>query len=440
MIDKIYNTVLSFSPKHKQFIPNYHNILYLLGYGWKHKPIYIDNDFEEASGDNIKITVETDIKNNINGDVTGINITEKITSRRSSLCLVNNVIYNVVILLLISWPFIYSIVLSIINANLKFVTENIFQFLFIVQYITGSIYFNNKHLYNILRSKVRKPFTYTIWMYTGFIVSVILSIIVLVLYTLNIKISAYSEINSINIWVKILVCTLLFLEKLFSYTSFFTNMITFLYIMVHHKGTIENLNKKLCDLRSNDFSNNISTVSEEFFRMRQEYGKTIKNLNYIFSTLNIVGLVAFYFALKNVKGKTYIIMELINVCIFVIIELLYILSINKVKINIDKIKEEMTSINYVSQILSKSKDYLIVKNSTGDTLHEISYHSKLSAITSVKSADTLEWIIMKEILNVEWDTFKFLGFSITDSYIIQKIFGFMITILIAKDISDGISL
>ena len=434
----IYNNISklnNISPKMKYLLPNYTNILYILGFGWKYRPILINNDINHCD------RFDTIISINTNNDQ--INITEKIVKNRSNIYIFFNIIYNFIVSCIISWSFIYSIILSIIKHEFKYIADNIFQLLFISQYVSGSIYFSNKHIYDILKYNIRKPLSYTFWVYISLGLSLLFTSLTIILFNLNFEIIIYSGIKNIIIqkWAIILLNILLFVDKFFCYLSFFVNLITFCYVKFHNKGKIKSLNNKLDSYNSNNFSYIISIVTEEFFKMRNEHNTTVEKLNYIFSTANITGLLALYFVIKNINNQKFLIMEIINIVLFLIIEAIYLYSINHLKQNIDNIKEEMVSINFLTKILNKPQEVILMKNDNNNNINgEISYHSKISAIASVKSSETLDWMIMKEILDSEWDTYKFLGFPITDSYIIQKIFGIIITFLIAKDISETLSL
>lgn len=422
----------------KYILPNYTNILYVLGFGWNKNPIYISNDSDDYNDNGFIISVTLNNNN--------IDITEKVIVKKYNILFVLNILYNFFLSILILWPLVYSIVLSIIEYNFEYITDNLFQLLFITQYISGSIYFSKDHLYNILRINYRKPFTYTFWIYVSLFFSLIFTVITAILFNLDYEIVVYTSIIKLlpYTWAKVIFSILLFIEKFFCYLCFFVNMITFCYVQTHHKVKMSKLSDKLDSYNSNRFSFVVGTVTEDFFKVRTEHNSMIENLNYIFSTANITGLLALYFTIKNINNNQYLIMEIINISIFLLIEIIYLYTINKVKRCIDIIKEKMVSISYISQILNKRGDIPLIKNNNEneneDIDLEISHHSRVSAIASVKTSETLDWIIMKEILDSEWETFKFLGFPITDSYIIQKIFGIIITLLIAKDISESLSI
>lgn len=439
VINNIYNKIFSssfYKKNLKYFLPNYTNILYILGYGWDHKPIYLDNNIDDNDKNTAIISIS--ILND------NLDINEKITNKNYYIRTFINYIYISVITCLLSWNYIYSIIYSLIYCDFKYLTDNMFQLLFITQYIFGYVYFSKNHLYDILKSNTFKPLTYTFWLYIAIFCSIIFTSLTVILLNVNQDIIIYSQIiNSTSCaWIKILINVLLFVEKFFSYLCFFVNMITFSYVKIHNKKKIESFNNTLSSHSTNSISHIVNIVSEEFFKMRKEHNLTIDNLNYIFSSANITGLIALYFTIKNINNKTFYIMEIINVIIFLVIESIYLYCINSVKQSIDNIKEEMVSVNSISQIFNKSEDFVIINNNNkiNDIFEEMNYHSKISAIESVKSAETLTWIIMKDILDSEWDSFKFLGFTIDDSYIIQKIFGIILTIMIAKDLSDGFSI
>jgi len=57
---------------------------------------------------------------------------------------------------------------------------------------------------------------------------------------------------------------------------------------------------------------------------------------------------------------------------------------------------------------------------------------------SIKNTELLSWLVLKDLLSVEWDSYNLFGFQITDTLIIQKLFGLLITLLIAQDISNSL--
>lgn len=429
---KLANLLDNYS-KLKYIIPNYSYILYLLGYGWKHKSIYYDNDINNDDLNNTIISISI-----INDKLV---FDEKIINKKKSIIRFLNYIYIFILLLLISWSFILSIIYAIIYLNIKFITDNIFQLLFITQFVSGIIYFHKNHLYDILKSNKFKPITYSFWIYNALISSFIFTILTLILINYDYNILIYSQIIKTypnNLLIKILFNILLFIEKFFSYLCFFVNMITFTYVKIHNKNKLKNFNNTLNTHNSNNITFLINIVSEQFFKLKKEHNKTISNLNYIFTTVNFTGIIAFYVTIKNINNKIFNIMEIINVILFLLVEIVYIYCISDVKQNIDNIKGIMISLNSISQIFNKSDDFVIANNKDNN-LDEINNNIKISAIKSIKSVETLTWIIMKDVLNSEWDTFNLLGFTINDSYIIQKIVAILITILITKDISDIIS-
>ena len=431
--DKLFNNII-YKKKLKYFLPNYCYILYILGYNWNRYPIYFDNSYNDCDKNSIVINVSVNNER--------LDISENITSKSSCTKNIINYFYIICLTALLSWSFIYSIVIFGMYRELTYLTDDIFQLFFVSQYISGFLYFSKDHLYNILKTNSVKPLTYTVLICISFVLSLILSSVTLILFNNNQQIVAYSHIIKLSssLWTTILINIILFFDKFFCYLVFFVNMITFSYVKIHNKRKIELFSDNLKTQESNNLSYIINTVSEEFFKIRKEHNLTIENLNLMFPSANITGLTAIYFTIKNINNKTFLIMEIVNIILFLIIEAIYIYCINGVKKSIDNIKEEMVSVNFVSQIFNKSSDIIIMNNHNNDINQQISYHSKISAISSVKSSETLSWIIMKDIIDSEWDSFKFLGFTIDDSYILQKIFGIIITIMIAKDISEGLSI
>lgn len=438
MIDYIIgfiNKIYDFIPNIKYFLPNYSNILYILGYGWNFKPLYISDDLNLSDRNKNIVIFNLDVNDN---DSLDIDISQK--KQKFNIFKLFNTLYFLIILSIISFPFITSIIYSFLENDIQYVINNVFQMLFILQYIAGSIYFSKIHIYNILEKNIKKPLIYTFWLYIGFILSFVLSLFNIIMFNLNLDIIVYSDviIKYPYLWLKIILNIILFTDKFICYLCLFVNMISFLYVKIYFKNKINNFSKKIKLHSLNNYTNIIGSVGEEFFRFKKEYNKMISKLNHIFSFFNITGLLALYFLIKNMTQGIFHIMEITNIILFIVIDGIYIFVISQVNDIIGEIKNSMISIDFITLILNKNDDIKILKNSS--ETNDIAYNSKISAISSSKTSEALDWIIMKDILNSDWKTFNIFGFSITDSYILHRIATVIITLLITRDISDGISI
>ena len=413
---------------------NYHNVLYLVGYGWKYKPIECINDLNEINHKSMFIEVKV-------SDDVGIIVNKVEEAEQYSSCrMITNVIYNFIITCLIAWPIFYAIINDIMNGEANVIKNSLFQFVFLSQYIIGSIYFANAHFYKILKRNKYIFDMYTKLIYIGLGSSLLIVIVSLILLNIGYKISMYSTLyNDTATHGKIWVNILLIIESFFSYISYVTNMITFSVIMIYHREKINMYSEKIQNDKNNFLFDLIVSITEEFHNMRDEYADTISNINDMFNMLNIFGLIALYFSLMNIYNKNIYIMDIINIVFFVVIETIYIYSINKVRTCISNIKDKMTSVSIITQIMGKTPDRQIISkiNKTDQSsIFDMTYHGMAA---SFKNVEVLNWIVLRDVLSAEWETFNFLGFPITDSFIVQKALSVLIGVIFVKNLSDMVS-
>jgi hypothetical protein len=407
---------------------NYHKILYIVGYGWKYRPIERFGEQNDIDYNSIQI----DIKENN----ASISVDRNDGNNRSSRCLTFfNTIYNLVIISLIAWPIVYSLVSDIKNKENKMFRTIMFQLLFLSQYIVGSMYFSKQHLYNKIRHNENVYNYYCIAINVILLLSLVIMSTFIILLNIGYDITVYSNVynNQVSKTNKILINILLAVESFVSYLSYFTNIITFSVIMIYHQHKINTYCNKLVE--NNNLAQLMNNLTEDYHHIRDEYSATIENTNILFTVLNIFGLLSLFMALKNIYNNEYYVTEIMNVMFFMIVETIYLVSINKVRGSIGEIKKKMTSISVISQVITKTLDQNIISKINvhdEDNGHIMAYHAMAA---SVKNTEVLDWVVLEKILNEEWETFTLLGFPITDSMILQKLFGIIITVLIANDIS-----
>lgn len=412
---------------------NYHNILYIAGYGWKYSPILKINDMNEIENKSVVIEVKI---NDSNINVKKIETNHHISKRRIAM----NVLYNLIVAALISWQIVYAVVNDINNGAIDMIKNIIFQFVFLSQYIVGSIYFSDDHFYKIIKVNKKVYSVYSKAIYFGLLITIILVIVCLSLLNKGYNIGIYSKIyGSENTKNKVLINILLVIECFFSYISYIINMITFSTVMIYHRKKINTYSDKIQNDTNNMLYDLIVKVAEEFHNMRDEYANTITNINGMFNMLNIFGMISLYVVFLNIYDKNAYTMDIINMVFFIIIETTYIYSINKVRKCIDNIKSKMTSGNIITQIMSKSFDKNLLSKidiTAKSNIFDISYHSLTATI---KNVEVLNWTVLNHTLSTEWETFNFLGFPITDTLIVQKILSMLFAVVLAKSVSDVVS-
>ena len=409
---------------------NYHNVLYLLGFGWNHKPIENYGDLSDLTHPSITIEVKV-------SDI-GITTNKVEEYNYNSKCRkIGNIIYNLIICCLIGWQLIYAAVKYFEDYEIITLKNCIFQTVFLSQYIIGSIYFSRNHFYIKMQHNKKMYKKYTIAVYIGLMISVAIVIVSAILLNIGYKISVYTTIiNNVTISNKIMVVILHIIEKFFSTTSYITNMITFSMIMIYHREKITSYRDKIENDKANLLTDFFVSITDEFHAMRDEYKNTIENINGMFNMLSVFGLLSLYFGLINIYDKKIFVMDIVNMAFFIIVESIYVYSINKVRNSIDTIKTKMTSNSIIRQVMGKSPDRNIISKiniTDHNSMMDMSYHN---LATSFKNVEVLNWFVLKDVLSTEWETFNFLGFPITDSLIMQKMLSVFIGVILAKNLSD----
>jgi hypothetical protein len=251
--------------------------------------------------------------------------------------------YNVFIIIIMCWRVVYTIYMSIRDNDITPFGRSIFQMLFVLQYILGIMYFREKHFYQNISAKsdmtvlLRATAPFTI------LLSVVMAIVFTTLMINGINIHGYSDLyNNISGTGKIFLAILLFVDEIYSYQTFMINTSVFVINMIFHKRQVSSYAKSLNEefIKSDqDVSSKVNEITIEYSLMKDSFDETVSVLNRFFSSLNFVGFLSIYFYVGSIKAKTITFDEIINFMMFIIVELVYIISIQRVNKSITKISD-----------------------------------------------------------------------------------------------------
>ena len=100
---------------------------------------------------------------------------------------------------------------------------------------------------------------------------------------------------------------------------------------------------------------------------------------------------------------------------------------------VDDISKIIGSTKFISRFLSRQKlesfTSELNNNEIDDKSKKIDYIKDLSIRNVIKiheNAEYLDWIVLNNKLNGNWDQFQILGFDIQDTVLLQKIIGIVI--------------
>jgi hypothetical protein len=365
-------------------------------------------------------------------------------------------LYNIFISLVIICPTIYTLYESINTGTIIPLGRSLFQVICLVQYINGIIYFNKNHFYqNIISNsdltnllKTSLPFT--------IIITLILTITNIIILIIGSDILGYTMVyNMSNVIGKVFICILLFVESVYSYQTFFVNTCIFVINMFYHKQHVSTYSSNLDEYMSNSMqiSHKIKITSRDLLQMKDKFDHTVKVLTPFFTSLNIIGFLMIYFYLVAIEENIITITEIINMTIFLLIEFIYIYTIHEVNIKNEQISDTITSSPIILSIISsKNIDETVLNtNKTHNTISKQSLsllETKSTPnssedgneiitntlVSSISTTQILNWMILQKIGNGKWGTFKIFGIELTDTKLISRIIGLIITALITTEI------
>jgi hypothetical protein len=357
-------------------------------------------------------------------------------------------LYNAFIISAISWTLIYTIIYTIkYNTRQKIQTE-IFQSVFVIQYIIGLWYFNIPQFHKNIRNDgdTKKLFSNTSIISLICVILISLTTILLVVYKEQINESSilYSFESDSGFMIFLLV-----INRFYSYAAFFANMNLFFVQMHINKNKIDSYTERTKEYISTTYSltEKVTTITKEFLAIKDNYDNIINDLNLFFASLSIIGIISLYFTIMSIILSNVDSIEIINGILFIITELLYINTAQNLRSSINEIsnsiksgisldgwpqQNQQTEMNIIND-----PDY--DKRSIDDNILRIKEMGTAAYICCKGIEENMMWRKLQETLKNEWSTFQFFGIKIKDTALLQKIFGFIIAIIVTSNIASALN-
>jgi len=348
--------------------------------------------------------------------------------------LIVNYIYISFITCLLCWKFVYSIYLTRNKHNWKYLTSNIFDFAFILQYIFAILYYN-EHFNNVNNKKSDYIKIINFLLLLSSFISITISIVSILCLVLNVNLVIYSDIyNNIDLKYKILFTILIFFSKFYSYNILLVNALTFSIIFITLSIEIGEYSEKLVnDIEKSTNDLTIESILKEYTELKSNHTKSVQKMNKLFSSITILGILNVYYITNNFNSNFVDILHYIQIFIFLLVEVIYIISMSIIRNKVDDISKIIGSTKFISRFLSRQKlesfTSELNNNEIDDKSKKIDYIKDLSIRNVIKiheNAEYLDWIVLNNKLNGNWDQFQILGFDIQDTVLLQKIIGIVI--------------
>jgi len=380
--------------------------------------------------------------------------------------------YIVFIFLTMFWLVPYTCYMSIRDNDITHIGRSLFQMIVVLQYYNGINYFSQNHFYEniVSNSDLMKYMRLVI---PGIsLISFGLTIFNVVLLGQGINIHGYSELYDVSNTVeKVFLLMLCFFDSIYTYLTFTINACVFVVNMIYHKNTVSAYSNSLINYIKNsmDTVQKLNIIAVEFSQMKDKFDQTVTCLTPFFTTLNFVGFAMIYFYLRAYSKNIITPNEIVNMILFIIVEVIYIVAIQAVNSNITSIAETISSNSVITtffgnkrfnrtippldEAVEDSKSdmeqetvrYRQYKDVECDNMnkkiiiidnHIVKIHSmmKQNLIASISADQMIDWLILQGIVSDRWKTFKIFGIEITDTTVIARIFGIIATVLISSEL------
>jgi len=266
-----------------------------------------------------------------------------------------NYTYILAVFCIVAWPCLYSIIKASMDSNYKYVVCNLFSFMYLTQYLCGCYLYSKKFIYrfeSVLDSHKIMSLVInliSVSLCCGFTIGAVL----LLIYGSNDSIYSQLYRESSNTG-RILICIISAIDRFYCYSIFFMNLIMFSAIFMNQNSNIHNFDNKLKSIIKETINDiTINVIIEEYTGIKCLHSKAIDKFNNIFTSITILGLLGSYFTMLNFKSDLVGVFTYIDIGLFVIVELIYILIINRIKNCISDIKKIVDSPQFVYRFLNK---------------------------------------------------------------------------------------
>ena len=353
---------------------------------------------------------------------------------------------------LLSFPFFYQLVYYIQNWSINIILSSFVTSLEPIQYILTILYFRHKHFIKlILKNGYNKKFIFKLNILTIiiFFISLVYTIIcVSVSLSLNKSgITRNDDIifNNMNRYLYILI---LIFHKFVSSNVFFSVNIFFTNTLLLHSTYLLKLAKKIKEDSSNN-QINILDICKEYFEQKNYYKKTINKLNNIFAITFLTSGTYIYIVIYNIlieydDNSNYV--DYIRMIVYGIMLIIFGYTQDKINKSINEIINNIYNINFLRDSLNRIEiDYNFIDKYNNESKKnfkkEISIQNSskpneskpnesnvnefnpniFSYIIDRENSKYLDWLVLNNMINIEWDKINFLGFELNGFDIIKQI-------------------
>jgi hypothetical protein len=412
-----------------------HNLIYNI-YGHSY---YCENTNPENDPLNINIELEQ----NTNVIVTVPDINEITTDKLLRLKIILGFIYNALIIVLISWSIPYLIIEAFQMRTRDEIHNILFPLMFTTQYIIGLSYFNSESYKNNINKSMKLKKTFQLLTIISLFLVICMTIMTFLFIVYNVSIQNEGGIKIYNYSSG--TYALLFFNKFYSYAAFFANMTLFFVLMHHNKKILNDYTNEIKEYIKSSYSliDKVTSITIKFQEIKNEYDATIDSLNTFFSFLSIIGALGLYFVIISIFNGKFDSIQIINSCLFLLTEIMYVNTAQGLRSSID----EITNLIIKNPVLiqkynQKERQYNMIinndpyydKREVENSLVSLQEICTVTYMCCKEMEEQLLWKKLDDMLQAEWNTFQFFGIKIKDTTLLQKILGLIITFIFTTNL------
>lgn len=350
-------------------------------------------------------------------------------------------LWILIIFSLIAWSIIYALVLTISNNQIGYIGNYMFQIIFVTQYLFGVWYFKSNHLFKQIKQNKKMESDLEKYMMLVFFMSIALSLLSTSLIVIGEEVANTYTSYIFNKKSSPLLITLFFFDTFFGYLSFLTNACLFVIILYTHKNEIVDYTNGMQEYMESSvpISDKVSRISVEILDIRERFNESVNNLNLSFSSLSALGLIYVFFTITFWAHGKFMSIDIINLVTFLIIEYCYINSAQTLRSSIGIISNKIKLPVYMNNYLNRNNiDRKIPKL---DVFGEKEIF-EATVCTQIYVVQIIEYQSLQQlqaIVNDDWACFEIFGIQITDTKMIEKFLGIILTIFVAGNLSTIMS-
>ncbi|AYV84009.1 MAG: hypothetical protein Hyperionvirus15_47 [Hyperionvirus sp.] len=185
---------------------------------------------------------------------------------------------------------------------------------------------------------------------------------------------------------------------------------------------------------------------------KEAYEKSVDHLNTMFATTTLLGALASFGVFVHIPMGLFVmdIFDILYIILYIIGEIVYFYSINRVRKSITHIQTTIFSGNFIKRYLSrqpfqessldihpsmKSLKDMDAESDIGSISYSINRMSKHVACISTNISDTMtstDWLIMSKLMDIPWKNFTLVGFQVENIGFINRIGAVIFGLLMAS--------